>query len=735
MSIADTHLAHREILWNVQSSANIVLMYSVFTLSVLVCAWGFWKRLELWSAGKPANERLGDWGTRLKILCTDVLGQRRVIRERHARVFHSLIVWGFMVLLFTTTMVFLDHDLGIDIYRGRFYLAVTILSDLFGLGLLIGVLHALYVRYLKQPDKLHSTLADSLMLVFLGLMVVQGFLLEGLRIQATNDPWAPFSPVGLAVGKIFWGLSPLALRVLHFLIWWFHSLTVFAFIALLPYTKFLHIFTSSANLYFREVKRPKGALPHPGDIEKLMEAAMEKDGDFSIGISTLADLSWKDRLSLDACTSCGRCQEVCPAYNSGKMLSPKWLILDTRAHMHALQVKKGLASDSPLDRLDAELLDAFTLKPQPYGESGAEFHRADNALVQGSVGAIGRALDQSLAGDVMDADVFWACTTCRACMEACPVGIEHIDYIVEARRGMALMQGTLPSEAQPALKAIETRGNPFGPAESRQDWSEGLSVRILAPGEKVDVLYWVGCISAFDKRKQQIARAMVQILNASGVDWGMLGNRECCTGDPARRLGEENIFQQSAKQNISTLHSVTFNRIVANCPHCFNSIKNEYPQVAAGMDDSTAGKAQFKIIHHTQFIKELLDANKLQLDCLLSEKITFHDPCYLGRHNDSYEEPRDVLVSIGSRPLVEMKDSKKMGMCCGAGGGHYWFDMKVGERINTLRVDQAVETGATTIATGCPFCLQMLEDGSKIRQVDDTIRVRDVAELVAEALL
>lgn len=728
--------ATREILWNVSSVSDQVLLYSLFFLSMVICAWGIWSRIRVWAAGSADDSRLKNWPARFGIIWDYVLKQRGVNRRRTPRVFHTLILWGFLVLLFTTTMVFIDHDLGIRIYEGKFYLAVTVLSDLFGVALFIGVLLAYHRRYIRKPDLIHNTPSDLLMLVLLGLLVIQGYLLEGLRIKATQDPWAIYSPVGLLFSKFFWGLSLDSLRALHYGTWWFHAVTVFVFFAILPYTKFLHIVSSSANLFFRELEKPKGAIKYPGDIEKLLEAAAE-DGapEFKVGAHSISDLSWKQLLDLDACTSCGRCQSVCPAYNSGKILSPKWLILDTRDHMlklHAEQ-KFGLAGNkNPLDTLDRFLVKNLMLSSSSTTVNGSgHTERAKNELVQNSAAkAIGVNVGDALAGEVLDENVFWSCTSCRACMETCPVGIEHLDYIFDARRSMALMQGNIPQEAQSSLRAIETRGNPFGKAEARAEWMEGLNVPILEAGAEVDVLYWVGCVSAYDKRKQRIARSLVKILNESGLKWGILGSKENCTGDPARRLGEENLFQTMAKKNIELLSTVKFKTMVANCPHCFNTLKNEYPQVAENFI-----KSDVRIVHHSHFIQELLEQKKLTLKKTFDGNITFHDPCYLTRYNDTVEEPREILVQLGGgKALREMKDSKKNNLCCGAGGGHFWFDMKVGERINVRRVDQAAETGADTIATGCPFCMQMMEDGVKMTDREETLKVRDIAELVADAL-
>jgi len=721
--------ASREVLWNVSHPANSVIMYSLFAISMFICGWGLWRRFVLWRAGLKDSARDADLLGRFKHLYAYLVAKRGVNRERKPRNFHSMILWGFLALLFTTTMVAIDEYF-ISIYHGWFYLAVTVFSDCFGLILLLGLWLAYKRRYQEKPDKLHNSKSDSFMLGMLALLTIQGYTIEGLRIAATEDPWALYSPIGYIFSLPFTPFSESILRGIHFILWWFHTVTVFVFIALLPYTKFLHIFSSSANIFFAERNRPRGALKNPGDIEQLMEEAFSGDSEeeFQIGVSNIQHLSWKQRLDLDACTSCGRCQDVCPAYDSGKVLSPKWLILDSRDHMLDLyskgKLEEGLKEPSMLAKLDGSLLSQFTMNQ---GRGSLVGQRSSNELVNTSVKDLGISADTPFAGGIMGEDVFWSCTTCGACVEVCPVGIEHVDLITDVRRSMALMEGKIPSEAQPTLRAIETRGNPFGAAEARIEWAEDIEVPILKEGEEVDVLYWVGCVSSFDKRKQKIAQSMAKILNASGISWGTLGNKECCTGDPARRMGEENLFQTSVKRNIGTLQSVKFKTLVANCPHCFNSLKNEYPEFGVLSESS------FEIVHHSVFINQLIDKGTLKVDPSFKESVTFHDPCYLGRYNETYDEPRDVLVQLGSKPK-EMSMNKQKGKCCGAGGGHYWYDMKVGERVNVQRVDQAAETGASTVATGCPFCMQMLEDGIKITEREDSMVVQDIAELVAQHL-
>lgn len=734
-------VATREILWNVSSSTNTYAMYITMTLALVIGGVGILRHAELWSSGQPAPEHRGRWFQRFFDLYAWGLLQRGVVRERIPALAHSLIYIGFLALLFTTTMVFIDHDLGIRIYQGEFYLAVTLLSDVLGIGVLIGCLIAAHRRYLSKPDLVHNRMADSLVLWLLSLLILQGFVLEGLRIHATNDPWALYSPIGLFFSRFFWPLSYEATTLLHVLAWWFHTITVFATIALAPYTKFFHIIASSANLYFRNSGRAKGALKDLGDLEKLMETSHDLP---TLGLSTIKDYSWKELMDLDACTSCGRCQAACPAYKSGKPLSPKWLILDTRNHALALNAK-GQLEPSFLTRILPKFLTAIdrflTLSyflPQNglvqssenTGYTSRGEFRGENVQVQSSAKLLGESAHAKIAGEVMDKDVFWSCTTCMACVEACPVGINHVDQIMGNRRALVLMEGEVPSEAQATLRSLENRGNPFGDPLERVKWLEGLDVKILKPGDSVDYLYWVGCVSAYDPRKQKIARALVTLMREAGLSFGILGTSEGCSGDPARRLGEENLFQTLAKKNIETLKAVRFSTLVANCPHCFNTIKNEYPQLG----NLGNGKSP-NIIHHSVLLKALVDQGKLCLKDSADSQYTFHDPCYLGRYNDEYDAPRDSLKAVPGLEIVEMEESRNKGLCCGAGGGHFWMDMKIGERINVIRINQAAKTGSKRVSTACPFCMQMLEDGAKLTNREESLAVKDIAEVLLEHLV
>lgn len=725
--------ATRPIYWNLPAISNQVALYIFLFIALSIFLNGFYQRILTWTSGISKTNKPDLSLKRLVHFIQNVIFQKKVSRDSQAGLFHILIYLGFLVLLFTTTMVFLSHDFGLDVYRGSFYLGLTVASDLFGFLFLMGICLASHRRYKQKPDKLHSTKADRFMLQMFSLMLIQGFLLEGLRIHGSTDPWAHYSFVGFIVSKFFWGISANATKILHFSIWWFHTFTFLAFVALMPYSKFFHILTSSMNLYFRDIYKPRGQIRSGGDLEKLMEEAATGDGDFSLGIATIADLDWKKRLELDACTSCGRCQDVCPAYNSGKALSPKWLILDTRDHLLNLQANSVSQAKSKfgtfLKKLDSYLLNELLLKESP-SLFPERFVRSSSELVnEATKEDLGKNPDALLAGGIMDADVFWSCTTCAACVEVCPVGIDHVDYITRARQNLLLIQGQVPSEAQPILRALESKGTPMGNADEREDWYRDLEVKRLNAGEEVDILYWTGCISTFDTRKQKIAKSMVSILNATGISWGLLGNLESCTGDPARRLGDENTFQMAAKKNIATFRDVKFKKIVTHCPHCFNTIKNEYPEFGSIAD------APFSIEHHSVFINSLIKDQVIKINNDSLSSITFHDPCYLGRYNNEYDAPREILASLGASSLKEMSSNKEKSLCCGAGGGHYWHDMKVGERVNRLRVIQAENTSAGTIGTACPFCMQMLEDGIKLEDKENSLEVKDIAELVAGALI
>jgi Fe-S oxidoreductase len=444
---------------------------------------------------------------------------------------------------------------------------------------------------------------------------------------------------------------------------------VFALIAWLPYSKLLHIFTSVANIYFRSLG-PKGAMLKPLDMEAST----------SFGVKEIDQFTWKDLLDLDACTECGRCQDACPAFATGKPLSPKSLILDLREYLKA------------------------------YGPGLPGGHREKSGG------------ESRLTGKAIKEETLWSCTTCMACMQECPVFIEHVPKIIDMRRFLVMEEGRLPETMQQALRSLEARGHPYpGASASRSDWCRGLNVRTLAGVGRADYLYWVGCSTALHARNQNTARAFSRLLQQAGVDFAILGEEEHCSGDPARRIGNEVLFEMLARRNMEALQSYEVKKIVTTCPHCFNTLKNEYPRFGAS----------FQVYHHSQLLAELIQQGRLKPSGGSEAKVTFHDPCYLGRYNDTYEEPRKVIGAVPGVQVVEMQQHRERSFCCGAGGGLMWMEEPSDQRVNNKRAEHVLETGSDIVSVACPFCMTMLEDGLKARKSERDVRVLDIAELLA----
>jgi Fe-S oxidoreductase/nitrate reductase gamma subunit len=654
----------REIYWNVSA---VWLMYVLLVPTAAVLLWGLWRRVRRWRMGRPVD-RTDRPRARLRALLDLAVAQRKILRDRYSGIMHQFIFLGFLTLFVGTLVVMVHEDFKIPIMQGPFYLWFQSLAlDLLGLAAIIGLVMGLVKRYLLRAHRLDRTKnPDWILPVWFLVILITGFMVEGLRIVGTADPWAIWSPVGYATGRAFAaaGLTGSALRVAHRGLWWLHLVIVFGWLAYLPYTKLRHIFISPASIYFRRFT-PRGRL----DPINLETAPV-------LGAKTLGEFHWKDLLDLDACTECGLCQAACPAFAVGKPLNPKAVILDLQAHMYA----RATTADT--------------------------------------------AAGASLVGPVILPETIWSCTTCFACVEACPVEIEHVSKIVDMRRYVVMEESDLPDGAAAAIQGIEDRGHPFrGTGSTRRDWYRDLPyVQEMAVKGSADLLFWVGCATALNERNHSIARALAMILHRAGIDFAVLGEEEGCSGDPARRIGNEYLFQQQAKQNIETLRRYGVTRIVTTCPHCMNTIKHEYPEFGGTYD----------VVHHTQLIAELQAQGRLPAPPRTGT-VTFHDPCYLGRVNGEYEAPRQAIDALGLE-RVEMPRSGRNSFCCGAGGGRYWMDDRPGQRINVARAQEGVATGAETIGTACPFCMLMIEDGVKQTQAERHPRTLDVAELVAESL-
>ncbi|MBX0330675.1 4Fe-4S dicluster domain-containing protein [Oscillochloris sp. ZM17-4] len=709
----DQIIAIREIYWNIDPFIGPVFLYGLITLTSLVTTWGVLRDIARWRRGRP-EARIGQLPARAAEFLVQVFGQKKVLRDRKPGSMHALIFFGFLALFIGTDVIAVEEDFTVPmigeqagkILVGGFYQSYELILDTLGLVFVAGLIWAAWQRYRTRPDRLDNRRNDGWVLGVLIFLGLGGFLIEGLRIAnqviegvpVYSQGWARLSYVGFTLATIFRAVglgdgSPAALAI-HPLLWYTHATATFAFIGTLPFSKFRHIIYTPLNTFFRDLT-PKGAL----DAIPNMEAEIEKD-EPRLGVATLGDLTWKRRMDLDACMRCGRCQSVCPAHASGAELSPKYIITKLA----------DLQRSEPIIFKDGSVKPLAGLEP-----------------------AEGGALDIEtlpLYGNLFSEDELWACTTCNACVHECPAMIEHVDDIVDLRRNLTMIASEVPQGVKRVLEGVERQGNPWRlPSGERSAWTDGLEVPTMAEKEHVDVLYWVGCAPSYDERSRKVARAMVQIFQAAGVDFAILGEEETCTGDPARRMGEEMLFQAQAEQNIETMKQYTFRQVVTTCAHCFNSIKNEYSQFGgkAGVD--------YEVVHHTDFIAGLIAAGKITPTRAVNEKVAYHDPCYIGRYNDIYDSPRRALESIPGLTLVEAPErNRERAMCCGGGGGNVWLEGTGKRDINVIRLEQLTTDQPDTLALACPFCMVMFEDAAKNTGRDETLKRRDIAEIVLESI-
>ncbi|BCA79956.1 heterodisulfide reductase-related iron-sulfur binding cluster [Desulfuromonas sp. AOP6] len=658
--------ATREIYWNVGHGV-VLPMYLLAMAAFGLMAWGVRQRLAHWRQGKPLN-RFDRPQERLRRMVGEVLAQSKVARVREGGVFHALFFWGFVTLFVGTLLVMLQADLLTPVFefnllQGSFYLIFSLALDIAG-AVAILMLAGLFVRrYLVKPAGLETKTEDLWLHGLLFAILITGFFIEGARMAATELVWNPelarFSPVGLLVAKGMSGLSPQGLGTLHVFLWWLHLLLALGFIAALPFTKLKHILYTSANAFFAPLEA-KGAIA---------TLNLEDEEAEQFGAATVADLTWKDLFDADACTSCKRCQDRCPAYITDKPLSPMKLIEQL--------------GETAITGKDAPLVEAV-------GE-----------------------------------EAIWSCTTCRACQDICPANNEHVNKIIELRRNLTLMEGAFPGdEVRTAISNLEVNGNPFGMAfAGRGDWAEGLDVARVGAGESADILYFAGCYASFDQRNREVARNFVRICQAAGVRVGILGKDEKCCGEPARKLGNEYLYQMLAQENVETLQASGVARIVTTCPHCFNTLSRDYRDLGL----------EVEVEHYTTYIHRLLLEGHLLLTPGAEQACTYHDSCYLGRYKDIVSEPREVLKAAGWQ-VTEMDQAGLDSFCCSAGGGRILAEEKLGSRINVTRVRQAAATEAPILVSNCPFCLTMFEDGIKTSDCEDRLKVRDLAEIVVERI-
>ena len=687
----------REVFGNIPGALKVAF-YTVIPALIIYGAILFADRMKNWERGAPDNRATNRKNVKKRFEDFRAgVYMKTLLREPAAGVMHSLIYFPFLILLAVTTVLEINHQVpeSLKFLHGDVYRAYTLVGDVAGVLFLIGVGWAILRRYGPRKFRpyrirIKSKPEHAAGLFILFILGVTGLGAEAFRIamQSLNgtgteaENWSIIGyPLSLWIDDIDFFANKI--HGWHQAWWIAHVVSFMAFLALLPITMLRHMFTAPLNMYLKDRDRPKGAMKA---MPNLMETELE-----TFGASTIEDFTWKQLLDTDSCTMCGRCTSVCPAHATGKSLDPREIVLKTGEVMAAT----GDPVVSPPLGVDPEI----------------------------TVSA--NSMFERVTGEEL-----WACTSCRACDEICPVNIEILDKILDMRRYLTLMESDFPSELGAAFRSMENSGNPWGLSQSdRADWIGDIEgIQVLDGGDPFDseFLYWVGCAGAFDDKNKKVSRAMAQLMQRADVSFSILGPSEMCTGDSARRSGNEYIFQMLAMQNIETLNEMGVKKIVTQCPHCFNTLANEYPQLGG----------HYEVVHHSQLLEWLIDAGKLDVsNARLEERIVYHDSCYLGRHNDVYKAPRRVISSLGGIEVVEADRQGTEGMCCGAGGARMWMEEDTGKNINVERSQELLATGATRIATACPFCYVMLDDGVKGEGVEETeVKVGDISLHVLDAL-
>jgi Fe-S oxidoreductase len=678
-----------------------VIFWALFVIALSLFAQRFYLLYRLMLLGKQEN-RFDRIGERIKAMLVEVVPQwctlKNVTRKDWAGIGHALFFWCF-ALFFISYIIFIGLAGGFGLspwiertpFETVYFSVLDIAAALVTLTLIIAALR----RYVIRVPRLEpSAEAGIILMMVFSLMVLH--VLGGAFDHASRGIHTSWPPLAAALGGFLSGsgLSQGALEAFSRGVWWLHYLVILGFMVYIPRSKHLHILASFANAFFKPLG-PKVVLePIP------LEALEAPEGSVSFGASKIEDFTWKDLLDLYACAVCGQCHVNCPAQLTGKTLSPREVIHNLKEHL--LETGPALLASQLANKAVASL------------ENQAETQAESST--------------KTMIGDVVTEEEIWACTTCGACQEVCPVNIEHIRKIIELRRNLVLTQSKMPESAQLMLRNMQSRGHPWAGVQSmrlRGDWTGEVEVKVLADGDNADTLFWVGCTGALVERNVNATLSMTRVLKAAGVDFAVLGDAETCCGDPARRAGYEFQFQMMAEQNIEIFKSHSIKEIITTCPHCYNTIKHEYTRYGG----------EFKVVHYTELIADLIRQGKLKLTNELNSKLTYHDPCYLGRYNGVYQEPRRILQAISKTKLEEMERSRNTGFCCGGGGGLMWIEEQPGTtKINQMRLEDALKTGAETVVTACPYCLQMFEDSIDHKGMKDSLKARDLVELVEEAM-
>jgi len=631
---------------------------------------------------KKKDNRFDQVGRRIKNVIRIAFGQSKLLRDPAAGTVHFLIFWGFMLFLVAVIEAIIQGFYSPFTFEflGPLYSLITLVQDVLGVLVILAVFVALLRRYVFNIPRLQVDKAASLdatIILSLILIVVVSMLFQNMAGIAKNDFMLhsyEFRPISASLAPIFFNNPSMGAGMSYEVFWWIHILTIFAFMNLLPYSKHLHVFTSIPNTYFTNLDPVRNTI-------KLLD--LEDENVETFGASDIEELSWKQILDGYSCTECGRCTDACPANTVGKSLSPREIIVNIRQRTKdkAPLVAKGITE-------------------------GDQFQK-------------------TLVHDYVTDKVLWQCTTCMACVQECPVMIEHLDSIVDMRRDLVLTESQFPAGLNNVFKSLETNFTPwaFNPAD-RAEWAEGLGVKTMEEDPNCEYLFWVGCAGSFDDRYKKVSQAFAKLMQKADIEFRILGTQEKCNGDTARRLGNEYLAQMFMMENVETLNHYNVQKIVTACPHCYHSLKNEYRQFGG----------HYEVFHHTELIDEMIDSKKITLKENGKTDMTYHDSCYLGRYNDVYDPPRKSLNEVNGINLIEMARNKDKGFCCGAGGGRMFLEDEEGGRINEERTREALETGADTIASACPFCMTMMTDGVKHFEKTEEVAVKDIAEIILENL-
>ncbi len=660
---------------------NIVFIL-VFISAISFFVWSCRNLIKYMMVAKKEDDRLDEIGKRIKNVLKIAFGQSKLLRDPAAGITHFLIFWGFILFLFAVIEALIQgfySDFTLS-FLGPVYSIITIIQDIFGLLVVLAVLNALFRRFILKIPRLQvdkSSSMDAVVILLLIMFVVISMFGQNIALVAKHNfiiGEYEIRPISAFLSPSIFNSNSNAAQNAYEIFWWAHIVLVLGFLNFLPYSKHLHVLTSIPNTFFANLD------PVRNTIKKL---DLDDENAETFGASDIQHFSWKQILDGYSCTECGRCTSVCPANSVGKSLSPREIIVN---------VRKRTKDAAPL-------------------------------LASGI--SEGEQFEKTLVHDYIKDIELWECTTCMACVQECPVMIEHVDTIVDMRRNLVLTESQFPSNLNNVFKSLETNFTPwaFNQAD-RVNWAEGMGIKTMAEDPNCDILFWVGCAGSFDDRYKKVTQSFAKLMQKANIDFRILGIEEKCNGDTARRLGNEYLAQMMMTENIETLNNYNVKKIVTACPHCFHSLKNEYKQFGGN----------FEVHHHSEFIDNLISENKLSLNSGSKNKVTYHDSCYLGRYNSVYDSPRNTIKSMKEIEFVEMERNKSKGFCCGAGGGRMFLEDEEGGKINIERTKEALSTNADTIASACPFCMTMMTDGVKHYEKSESVAVKDIAELVLENL-